>query len=132
MSPVPTDASNWDRLSTSVFGDPGDIDATSDRIVECLRQNRHITLDLSPRDDQRRGELEHIRPVAGIVQHQSELSRPVDGDGCQRSIWLAWPAWPAIFGHQLDSLDQPETADLPHGADAAEHIPESRVQIGAG
>ena len=26
----------------------------------------------------------------------------------------------AIIGHQLDSLNQPETADLPHGADAAE------------
>src|SRR5215212_5308515 len=102
-------------------------DLTSQDILHRLAQDIDALLDLQSGQDQRRCDLEHVPPVARVVDDQSELPGAVDDFGGGRLVRLARGA---VFD-QLDALDHAQAANIANDLDIAESVDQALMYVAA-
>src|SRR5687767_2636770 len=91
---------------------------TGEDVLQRLPQDIDALLDLQSGQDQRRCDLEHVPPVARVVDDQTELPGAVDDFGGGRLVGFARGA----VLDQLDPLDHSQAANIADDLDITEGV----------
>src|SRR5687767_10177724 len=98
---------------------------TGEDVLHRLPQNIDTLLDLQSGQDQRRCDLEHVPPVARVVDDQAELPGAVDDFGGGSLVGFARGA----VNDQLDALDHAEAANIADDLDVTKGLNQAFMQV---
>src|SRR5215208_1024354 len=102
-------------------------DLAGEDVMDGLAEDFDTLLDLRSGQDQWWCDLEHVPPVARVVDDQAELPGAVDDFGGGRLVWLPRVA----VLDQLDALDHSQATDIADDLDVTEGVDQAFMQVTA-